>query len=139
MKLIINKNRGWRGLAEVRYVDNEDYSKCDLSMIFSFSQPVWEDLMKGIIVLATNDEYYVLRFTEDRPLPHGHQRSVLLRNFVGTVTETNSYRKAYWREDCASAGSSKGIFAAIDHFIRNNNRHTTSDFNCIGIRVIPNI
>ena len=59
-KIIINKNRGWRGLAEVRLDDNE--RKEILKMIFSFSQPVWDDMQMGRMVLQDDKTYIVVHF-----------------------------------------------------------------------------
>ena len=44
-RIRINKNRGWRGLAELVCEDEE--RKVVHKMIFSFSQAVWNDLLKG--------------------------------------------------------------------------------------------
>lgn len=131
-KIIINKNRGWRGLAEVRCL-NED-NKSEIDMIFSFSQPVWDDMLEGRIVLQDNSDYIVVHFDNTDSLPRG-QRSVLLKNFVGNVISIVRAPKRNW----LSAGLGSLDNNAIAHFIRNRNNHTTSDWNCIGIRVIPEI
>lgn len=132
--LIINKNRGWRGLAEV-VVRDKDYKEL-LKMVFSFSQPMWEDLIeKNSIVVQDQENYYVIKFeTTGSSLPRpDQQRSVLIKNYVGKVTEVNKYAKADWR----SAGAYD--WNLITHFIKNRNNHTTSDWNCIGVRVVPTI
>lgn len=131
-KIIINKNRGWRGLAEIRCLDQEN--KNVLEMIFSFSQPVWDDMQMGRMVLQDGEDYIVVHFDNTDRLPKG-QRSVLLKNFIANVTEVVRAPKHNW----ISAGLGSLDNNAIAHFIKNRNNHTTSDWNCIGIRVIPEI
>lgn len=131
-RIIINKNRGWRGLAEVR-CDSAD-KKGVYTQIFSFSQPVWDDMLGGRMVLQNPDNYIVVHFDNLAALPRG-QRSVLLKNFTANVTETHVIPKKDWMSNCPS----KAEYDAIYHFIKNRNNHTTSDWNCIGIRVVPMI
>lgn len=128
--IMINKNRGWRGLAEVRAY-NED-SKIVTSMVFSFSQPMWDDMIKGYIVLQDPDNYIVLKFDNTESLPKG-QRSVLLKYFTANIVNSNTYPKTGWIQPSLN----KGEYDLISHFINNKNNHTTSDWNCIGIRVVP--
>lgn len=135
-KVIINKNRGWRGLAEVKVIT--DTGAVTHKNIFSFSQPVWEDLIINyVIVLQDIDYYYVIELdhtecTDKLPKPE-QQRSVLIKNKEITIKNVNRYEKASWT-------SATGYdWAAIRHFIQNKNNHTTSDWNNIGIRVIPEI
>lgn len=134
-KIIINKNRGWRGLAEV-ILQDIDTKKEIQKMIFSFSQPVWEDLLKGFIVMQTKENYIVIEFNnlEDLPRPT-QQRSVLIKYFTADVMNKSYYQKHEWQQ----AALSKGHYDLISHFMKNRNNHTTSDWNCIGIRVMPNI
>lgn len=131
-KIMINKNRGWRGLAEVKCL-NEDFGT-EMEMIFSFSQPVWEDMQRGIIVLQDEDDYIILHFAGSDRLPKG-QRSVLIKNFSATVVEVNKIPKYNW--ETRTRGTA--YYPFIYNFIKNRNNHTTSDWNCIGIRVIPEI
>lgn len=131
-KIVINKNRGWRGLAEVRLVDNE--RKRVMDMIFSFSQPVWDDMQAGRMVLQDGEDYIIVHFDNTEALPKG-QRSVLLKHFMANVTEVIRAPKTGW----LSAELGTLDHNAIAHFIKNRNNHTTSDWNCIGIRVIPEI
>lgn len=131
-KIIINKNRGWRGLAEVQCRNEENNN--ELQMIFSFSQPVWDDMLEGRIVLQDDKNYIVVHFDNTDSLPRG-QRSVLLKNFVGNVKEILKVRKNDW----LSAELGSVDHNAIAHFIKNRNNHTQSDWNCIGIRVVPMI
>lgn len=131
-RIVINKNRGWRGLAEVRCLNKDN--KSEIEMIFSFSQPVWDDMLEGRIVLQDNSDYLVVHFDNTGSLPRG-QRSVLLKNFVGNVVDIVRAPKRNW----LSAGLGSLDNNAIAHFIKNRNNHTTSDWNCIGIRVIPEI
>lgn len=133
-QIFINKNRGWRGLAEVDAFN--DTKELQLKQIFSFSQAVWDDLVHlGRLVMQDTDYYYVLRIdVDDRmKLPVGHQRSVLIKNYTARVQSVNRYEKATWRSADADDWNS------IVNFMKNNNNHTTSDWNCIGIRVIPEI
>lgn len=131
-KIIINKNRGWRGLAEVQCRNEENNN--ELQMIFSFSQPVWDDMLEGRIVLQDDKHYIIVHFDNTDSLPRG-QRSVLLKNFVGNVKEILKVRKNDW----LSAELGSVDHNAIAHFIKNRNNHTQSDWNCIGIRVVPMI
>jgi hypothetical protein len=129
-KIIINKNRGWRGLAEV--VIQGDEHKEQMRMIFSFSQPVWDDMQEGVMVLQQEDDYHIIRFDRTEDLPKG-QRSVLLKNFIANVTDTIVIPKFEW--EGRTRGSS--YYRYIDHFRKNRNNHTQSDWNCIGVRVVP--
>lgn len=132
--ILINKNRGWRGLAEAIVRDEEN--KEQLKMIFSFSQDVWNDLIiKNIIVMQDDKYYYVIKFRTSAgvlPLPT-QQRSVLIKNCRGEIEDVYKVDKAAWT---SAEGSNWG---AIMHFLKNKNNHTTSDWNCIGVRVIPEI
>ena len=130
-RIRINKNRGWRGLAEL---DCENERREDIAkMIFSFSQPVWEDMLKGFIVLQDEDNFIVLEFDNTDALPKPtQQRSVLIKSFQATVINQYEYPKENWRMNI-----SREHYAYVYHFTMNGNNHTTSDFNCIGIRVVP--
>ena len=133
-QIFINKNRGWRGLAEVDAFN--DTKELQLKQIFSFSQPVWDELMNGgRLVMQDTDYYYVINIDEDDRLrlPIGHQRSVLIKNFTAKVRSVNRYEKATWRS------AEPDDWRSIIRFMKNNNNHTTSDWNCIGIRVTPEI
>lgn len=132
-KIIINKNRGWRGLAEVQCRNEENNN--ELKMIFSFSQPVWDDMQSGRMVLQDDKNYIIVHFDNTESLPKG-QRSVLLKNFMANVTEVLRVRKNDWLRD---GGLGTLDHNAIAHFIKNRNNHTQSDWNCIGIRVVPMI
>ena len=132
-RIRINKNRGWRGLAEL---DCENERREDIAkMIFSFSQPVWEDMLKGFIVLQDEDNFILLEFdnTDELPKPT-HQRSVLIKSFQATVVNQYEYPKENWRMNISGEH-----YAYVYHFTMNRNNHTTSDWNCIGIRVTPMI
>lgn len=132
-RIIINKNRGWRGLAEVRCEDSE--RRDIMKMIFSFSEPVWRDMLEGFIVLQDEDNYIILEFNNRDELPRPtQQRSVLIKYFIGEVVNTITYSKDEWEHEAPYEHR-----RLIDHFIKNRNNHTTSDWNCIGIRVIPMI
>lgn len=132
-RIRINKNRGWRGLAEL-VAENEERDEV-LKMIFSFSQPVWDDMLCGRIVVQDKNYYVVLSFDNVDELPHGHQRSVLIKNFTATIIDIHKYPK----EDWIHSALTHGHYDLISHFIKNRNNHTTSDWNCIGIRVTPTI
>ena len=134
-KIIIAKNRGWRGLTEVKLL-NED-NKEIASQVFSFSQPMWDDLIKNnVVVVQDDDNYFVIHFEPSDKLPKAdQQRSVLIRNVTLTVTEVNKYAmKSDW-----SRGAISADYNAIYHYTKNNNNHTTSNWNYIGLRVIPEI
>ena len=133
--LTLNKNRGWRGLAEA-VVKNED-GKTVNKMIFSFSNNMWCDLINHHkIVIQDEKYYYVVHFTDFirgmLPRPD-QQRSVLIKDFTANIDEVNKYEKASWNN---STGED---WACLCHFIKNNNNHTQSDWNCIGVRVMPEI
>lgn len=132
-RIIINKNRGWRGLAEL-VAENERREEV-MKMIFSFSQPVWEDMLKGYIVVQDDDNYIILNFDNVDMLPKPtQQRSVLIKSFNATVVNSWTYSKDSWVRDTSS-----NHYSFIYHFTKNRNNHTTSDWNCIGIRVTPMI
>ena len=131
-RIVINKNRGWRGLAEVRCLNREN--KSELEMIFSFSQPVWDDMQMGRMVLQDGEDYIIVHFDNTEVLPKG-QRSVLLKNFIGNIINTIRVPKA----DIITADLGSIDYNAVIHFKKNRNNHTQSDWNCIGIRVIPEI
>lgn len=132
--LVINKNRGWRGLAEAKVIDLD--TKDEMKMIFSFSQPVWEDLvLHHKLVMQDPNYYYVMYFEDDSerlPKP-SQQRSVLIKNFNSKINNIHKIAKNEWISAVVEDWS------AITHFIKNKNNHTTSDWNCIGIRVTPEI
>lgn len=131
-RIILNKNRGWRGLAELICEDEE--RKVVHKMIFSFSQAVWNDLLQGYIVIQDEDNYFILNFDNTDRLPKPtQQRSVLIKSFQATVVNITAYSK-YESIDVFSDD-----YDRIYNFKKNRNNHTTSDWNCIGIRVIPEI
>ena len=132
-KIVINKNRGWRGLAEIICLD-EDNNEVN-KLLFSFSQPMWDYLVKNkMAVVQDTDNYYVVRFEDTGRLPSPtQQRSVLIKNYMAKVTEVNSYAKDSW------TNAEGDDWALINAFRKNKNNHTTSDWNCIGIRVVPMI
>lgn len=131
-RIRINKNRGWRGLAELVCEDEE--RKVVHKMIFSFSQPVWEDLLQGYIVIQDEDNYFILNFDNTDALPKPtQQRSVLIKSFLATVVNITAYPK---NEEVSPLTDD---YDRIYHFKKNRNNHTTSDWNCIGVRVIPEI
>ena len=132
----INKNRGWRGLAEVKVYD--EMGDLTTTHIFSFSQPMWDDLIKdNIVVIKGNTHYHVIHFSSvikgvlPRPL---QQRSVLIKNFTAEIDHVDQIPIDTWTRTAKDVS-----WSAINHFISNRNNHTTSDWNCIGVRVIPEI
>lgn len=132
-RIRVNKNRGWRGLAEL-VCENERREEV-AKMIFSFSQAVWNDMLKGFIVLQDEDNFILLEFdnTDELPKPT-QQRSVLIKSFQATVVNQYEYPKENWRMNI-----SREHYDYVYHFTMNRNNHTTSDWNCIGIRVTPMI
>lgn len=134
-QIIINKNRGWRGLAEVQILGEE--GKLITRHIFSFSQDVWDDLIRHHrIVIADDYYYYVIHFTDTvrglLPSPT-QQRSVLIKNFMANIDKVSMVLKREWAKVDA------GDYIAIRNHRANKNNHTQSNWNCIGIRVIPSI
>lgn len=106
-------------------------------MIFSFSQPVWDDMLKGVMVMQNEHNYIILKFSDPvykLPRPF-QQRSVLIKNVMLNIDKIETYSKATWMKDHKTVED----YNAISHFIKNRNNHTTSNWNCIGIRVIPSI
>lgn len=130
-RIIINKNRGWRGLAELRCYDAAHNNIH--TMMFSFSELMWLDLMRGVIITQDEAYYYAIEFNNTESLPKG-QRSVLIKSFNANVTDITKYPKGV-----PTTGAKTSHIVAIDHFKRNRNNHTQSDWNCIGIRVVPMI
>ena len=132
--IVINKNRGWRGLAEVKLLDFDKSEQ--FKMIFSFSSATWEDLIiHNTIVVQDQNNYYVVKFSDIAgrlPKPT-QQRSVLIKDYNATVDNVYTISKSEWTQAEAFCWNK------IVHFIKNKNNHTTSDWNCIGIRVIPEI
>ena len=131
----IMKNRGWRGLSCVEI--RNDKGKVITKYIFSFSQDVWNDLINNNqIVIADNDYYYVIHFTDTvrglLPSP-SQQRSVLIKDFIANIDKVSMVLKT----DFTSADVDE--YMPIMHYRKNKNNHTQSDWNCIGIRVIPSI
>lgn len=132
--ILINKNRGWRGLAEAIVRDEERNEQ--LKMIFSFSQDVWDDLIiRNLIVMQDEKYYYIIKFkTGGGTLPSlDQQRSVLIKLYRGEIEKVTKVEKATWTSTTGTE------WTVIHHFIKNRNNHTTSDWNYIGIRVIPQI
>lgn len=129
----VTKNRGWRGLAEARCTNEKGELTGDFT--FSFSSSTWNDLMiNNTIVVQDTKGLYIIKIKDtEGKLPVGHQRSVLLKNIRLEVEEIIEYP------------SDKPTKIAYDHyylvrnFRLNKNNHTTSDWNCIGIRVMPSI
>ena len=106
-------------------------------MIFSFSQPVWNDMLRGVMVMQNEHAYFILEFDyEHSRLPRPfQQRSVLIKDVVLPIVNIKTYSKKTWMKDHTSAGDD----SAICNFLANRNNHTTSDWNCIGVRVVPMI
>ena len=131
-RIRLEKNRGWRGLCMLICEDEE--RKVVHKMIFSFSQPVWDDLLQGCIVTQDEDNYFILNFDNTDRLPKPtQQRSVLIKSFQATIKNITAYPKH------KSMNVLSDDYDRIYNFKKNRNNHTTSDWNCIGIRVIPEI
>ena len=122
-------------MAEARLLDEGNTTI--QRMIFSFSQPVWDDMLKGVMVMQSEQDYIILKFSDpDYKLPRPfQQRSVLIKNVVLNIDKIETYSKATWMKDHKTVED----YNAISNFIKNRNNHTTSNWNCIGIRVIPSI
>lgn len=133
VRIRLNKNRGWRGLAEL-VCEGSDRSEVN-KMIFSFSQAMWNDMLKGYIVAQDEDNFLILNFDNIERLPRPEQqRSVLIKSFQATVIQEIIYPKKDWYSNVRSEH-----IHLIRNFLNNKNNHTQSDWNCIGIRVMPNI
>lgn len=123
-EIIINKNRGWRGLAELIIRDATHTEQ--FRMIFSFSQAVWDDMLNGQIVVPHEDYYYVLHYSNFKGLPRkDQQRSVLINHFTTTIDIAYRYNKLHWSNATAPD------WTCISNFLRNKNNHTQSNWNCI--------
>lgn len=87
--------------------------------------------------MQSEQDYIILEFDyEHSGLPRPfQQRSVLIKSVILPIESKEVYSKATWRSDHKTFRD----YDAIDNFIKNRNNHTTSDWNCIGIRVIPTI
>ena len=135
MKYIcINKNRGWRGLAQVEILDED--KNLTTKHIFSFSQPMWDELIATHqVVIASQTHYYVIHFKDiGTHLPEAYQqRSVLIKNYFGEIKEVYKIKKEIWSQ------AETPRYNSIYKFLKNRNNHTTSDWNCIGVRVVPEI
>ena len=95
---------------------------------------MWEDMLKGYIVMQDEEKYTVIEFNNLDALPKPtQQRSVLIKYFTANVMNKVYYTKTGWEQPAMS----RGHYDLISHFIKNRNNHTTSDWNCIGIRVVP--
>lgn len=127
-KLIVNKNRGWRGLAEATVKNSE--GKEVISMIFSFSEAVWIDFtLRDKLVVQDKDYYYILHFTDPlHSIPVGHQRSVLVKHAMLQINEVVKYSKSEWTK------APHDDWTIIRNFIKNSNNHTQSDWNFIRIK-----
>lgn len=123
-KIMIEKNRGWRGLALVNIINFDAHE--NLKMIFSFSPEVWDDMQGGHIVLQDSDHYIVVHFDNTDRLPKG-QRSVLIKSFVAEILDVHVYPKNDWIDPSMKDHTTR----YIEHFRKNRNNHTTSDWNCI--------
>ena len=132
--IIINKNRGWRGLAEATVEDDSHESQ--MKMVFSFSPAVWEDLMLGRIVMQDAYNYYVITIEEREGLPKpNQQRSVLIKNFKSKIKTVHVYPKVVAITSIDNIDDKYSIV----HSRKNQNNHTKSEWNYIGIRVVPEI
>ena len=87
--------------------------------------------------MQSEHNYIILEFDyEHSGLPRPfQQRSVLIKNVVLPIVNIKTYSKKTWMKDHSTAGD----YSAIYNFLKNRNNHTTSDWNCIGVRVIPTI
>lgn len=132
--LTLNKNRGWRGLAEATIELDDGTHR---TVLFSFSQAVWDDMLNGRFVLQNEDQDYVVICFDNHTgaLPdRNQQRSVLINKAILPILSIRTYSKDTWATDThVDEGR------AIKHYLTNNNYHTTSKWNNVGIRVTPTI
>lgn len=132
-RVIINKNRGWRGLAEIKC--ENDKREVVYTSIFSFSPLVWKDLINNLVVtIKVEDKFIILHLDSKEGLPKpSQQRSVLIKNYIGTITEITEIAE----DDVKNAQLMDRVH--IRYYVDNKNNHTTSTYNYIGIRVNPDI
>ena len=91
-------------------------------------------MLDGYIVIEQDDKYIIYQFNNLAKLPRpDQQRSVLIKNFVADILVEKPIAKSKW----SSTDINEEIL--IYHYRKNNNHHTTSDFNYVGIRVLPDI
>lgn len=133
--IMINKNRGWRGLAKAEIYNKS--TKDRMEMVFSFSPEVWRDMLAGYMVFQDKDYFYIVEFDNTfSGLPKAHQqRSVLIKNFVSNILGITPIEKTNWMD--SKYPYSQRLL--ITHARDNSNNHTHSAWNNIGIRVIPEI
>lgn len=131
MKIKLNKNRGWRGLAQLECLEEGLESK---KIMFSFSGNTWQDLMAGHIVYQDNDKYIILDIDNTDALPQHSQRSVLLKDFKANVIDKREYDMNRWMTSTINTAHD---WSYISHFTHNSNAYTTSVWNDVGIRVNP--
>lgn len=137
MKIIIDKNRGWRGLAYIRVIDEAKDNKIINKMYLSFSSQTWKDLLNGKIVIKNEDKLIVIEFNNIIKLPRpDQQRSVLIKNFVGTVTAMRYYPDTSLL-DFEKKYKDSEDYSLIYNYYKNNNNHTHSEWNAVGIRANP--
>ena len=135
--LTLNKNRGWRGLAEATIELDDGTHR---TVLFSFSQAVWDDMLNGLLVLQNEDEDYVVICCDNHTgalRGRNQQRSVLINKAVLPILSIITYSKDTWVTDTRIFHIDEG--QAIKHYLANNNYHTTSKWNNVGIRVTPTI
>lgn len=86
--------------------------------------------------MQSEQDYIIVKFNELDKLPKPtQQRSVLIKNVVLNIDKIETYSKATWKEDPKTAGD----YGAIYNFLKNRNNHTISNWNYIGVRVVPMI
>lgn len=84
-------------------------------------------MLMGHIVIQDEDNFIVLDFDNTEKLPKPtQQRSVLIKSFNATVVNSWTYPKNNYNFIAPYEHR-----LLIDHFIKNRNNHTTSDWNCI--------
>lgn len=136
MEMRLNKNRGWRGLAEAIITDSNNTLS---DSIFSFSSKTWYDLIQHhVFVFETETEYWVLELevTSGKLPEPTQQRSVLIKDVVFNVADYNAYDKSTYAVDAKVHGNN---VVYINRYLLNNNRHTASLYNHVGIRVRPSL
>ena len=85
-------------------------------------------------IIQDEDNYFILNFDNTDRLPKPtQQRSVLIKSFQSTVVNITAHPK---NEPIDVLSDD---YDRIYNFKKNRNNHTTSDWNCIGIRVVPEI
>lgn len=91
-------------------------------------------MYRNKIALQDKDNFIILTFAKSCELPKTYQqRSVLIKNVTLKVVNKEVYSKRTWATDARYSND----YAVINNCISNTNKHTTSEWNYVGVRVLP--